>query len=145
MATPARPSRRGLLLGGAAGSAGLAGLALGARGLFNPPATGHEYGTPNIIQVGSHGGRGGGVQGATFRHGGTIDHAANGFHPSEFLRDFDYGTTSRLLDGRMLREWEIFASEKDVEVAPTAAAPTIRDPPELATPRRPLEAPPSRG
>jgi hypothetical protein len=54
MATPARPSRRGLLLGGAAGSAGLAGLALGARGLFNPPATGHEYGTPNIIQVGSH-------------------------------------------------------------------------------------------
>ena len=45
MATPARPSRRGLLLGGAAGSAGLAGLALGARGLFNPPVTGHEYGT----------------------------------------------------------------------------------------------------
>jgi len=107
-----------LLLGGAAGSAGLAGLALGARGLLNPPSAGHEYGTPDRTQVSSHIGHGGGVQGATFRRGGTVNHAANGFHPSEVLRDFDYGTTSRLPDGRVLREWEIFASDQDIEVAP---------------------------
>jgi FtsP/CotA-like multicopper oxidase with cupredoxin domain len=118
MADPARPSRRGLLLGGAAGSAGLAGLALGARGLLNPPSAGHEYGTPDRTQVSSHIGHGGGVQGATFRRGGTVNHAANGFHPSEVLRDFDYGSTSRLPDGRVLREWEIFASDQDIEVAP---------------------------
>ncbi len=95
-----------MLLGGAAGSAG---LALGARALLNPPSAGHEYGSPDRTHVGGHLGHGGGVEGATFRRGGTVDHAANGFHPSEVLRDFDYGATSPLPDGRVLREWEIFA------------------------------------
>ena len=49
---------------------------------------------------------------------GTVDLAANGFDPSELVRDFDYGTTSRLPDGRTLREWTILAEDKDVEVAP---------------------------
>ena len=118
-----RPSRRRFLLGGAAGSAG---LALGARGLLDvapagasAPAhgPGHTTGGGGRPRA-EHGGHGGGVEGATFRRGSTVDHEANGFHPSEVLRDFDPGTTSRLPDGRVLREWEVFASDEDIEVAP---------------------------
>ena len=53
---------------------------------------------------------------ATFR--GTVDHARNGFDPHAILRDFDWGTTRRLPNGRVLREWELIASEKEIEVAP---------------------------
>ncbi|MEO6496416.1 MAG: multicopper oxidase domain-containing protein [Solirubrobacteraceae bacterium] len=55
---------------------------------------------------------------AAFRAGGTVDHRANGFDPHEILRDFDYGKTSRLPGGRVLREWTLFAEDKDIEVAP---------------------------
>ena len=34
------------------------------------------------------------------------------------MRDFDWGTTTRLANGRVLREWELFASEMEIEVAP---------------------------
>ena len=34
------------------------------------------------------------------------------------MRDFDWGKTSKLPDGRTLREWTIVASEKEVELAP---------------------------
>ena len=51
---------------------------------------------------------------ASFR-GGTV---ANRFDPHEVLRDFDYGKTSRLPNGRTLREWELVASDLEVEVAP---------------------------
>jgi FtsP/CotA-like multicopper oxidase with cupredoxin domain len=49
---------------------------------------------------------------------GVVDLAANGFDPSELVRDFDYGTTARLSDDRTLREWTILAEDKEVEVAP---------------------------
>ena len=54
---------------------------------------------------------------------GAVDLAANGFDPSEIVRDFDYGTTSRLPDGRTLREWTILAEDRDVEVAPGVTYP----------------------
>ena len=44
---------------------------------------------------------------ASFRDGRTVDHAANGFDPHEILRDFDWGTTTRMASGRVLREWEL--------------------------------------
>ena len=53
---------------------------------------------------------------ASFR--GTVDHARNGFDPHEILRDFDWGTTRRLPSGRVVREWELTATVKEVEVAP---------------------------
>jgi FtsP/CotA-like multicopper oxidase with cupredoxin domain len=59
-----------------------------------------------------------GNSGATFRIGGQVDHAANGFQPTETLRDFDYGKVSPLPNGRVLREWEIYAVDKEIEVAP---------------------------
>ncbi len=40
------------------------------------------------------------------------------FNPSEFLEHFDYGTATDMGDGRMLREWEIVAVDKEIEVAP---------------------------
>jgi FtsP/CotA-like multicopper oxidase with cupredoxin domain len=47
-----------------------------------------------------------------------VDHRANGFHPQELLRDFDHGRTSRLASGRVLREWELVAQDKEIEIAP---------------------------
>jgi FtsP/CotA-like multicopper oxidase with cupredoxin domain len=55
---------------------------------------------------------------ADFRDGQTVDHAANGFDPHEILRDFDWGTTTRLASGRVQREWQLVAAEKEIEVAP---------------------------
>jgi FtsP/CotA-like multicopper oxidase with cupredoxin domain len=51
---------------------------------------------------------------ATFR-GGPVD---NRFDPHAILRDFDWGTTRRLAGGRVLREWQLVASDMEVEVAP---------------------------
>jgi FtsP/CotA-like multicopper oxidase with cupredoxin domain len=55
---------------------------------------------------------------ADFRDGRTVDHRANGFDPHEILRDFDWGRTRRLASGRVLREWDLEAVNRDVEVAP---------------------------
>jgi FtsP/CotA-like multicopper oxidase with cupredoxin domain len=79
---------------------------------------GHGGGTDGGHGGGTHTGHGGGVNGATFRMGGIVDHRANGFDPTEVLRDFDHGTVSSLPDGRVLREWTIYASDEDVEIAP---------------------------
>ncbi|MET0730193.1 MAG: multicopper oxidase domain-containing protein [Solirubrobacterales bacterium] len=66
---------------------------------------------------------GGGAEGPTFRAGESVDHAANGFTPTEILRDFDYGETRRLGSGRVLREWQLVASDKEIEVAPGLSFP----------------------
>jgi FtsP/CotA-like multicopper oxidase with cupredoxin domain len=55
---------------------------------------------------------------ASFRDGRTVDHRANGFDPHVVLRDFDEGKTSRLPSGRTLREWELYAVDKEIEIAP---------------------------
>jgi FtsP/CotA-like multicopper oxidase with cupredoxin domain len=55
---------------------------------------------------------------ADFRDGRTVDHRSNGFDPHEILRDFDWGTTRKLASGRVVREWELYASEREIEVAP---------------------------
>jgi FtsP/CotA-like multicopper oxidase with cupredoxin domain len=51
---------------------------------------------------------------ASFR-GGAV---ANEFDPHAILRDFDYGKTTRLASGRVLREWQLVASDLEIEVAP---------------------------
>ena len=60
-----------------------------------------------------------------FQMGGRVNHVANGFDPTEVLRDFDHGTTRRLASGRTLREWELIATDKDVEVAPGVKFPAV--------------------
>ena len=55
---------------------------------------------------------------ADFRDGRTVDHAANGFDPHELVRDFDWGRTTRTATGRVIREWELVALDREIEVAP---------------------------
>ena len=56
---------------------------------------------------------------AGFAEGSTrVDPAANGFDPTMILRDFDWGKTRKLAGGRTLREWELIASDKEIEIVP---------------------------
>ncbi|WP_067834301.1 multicopper oxidase domain-containing protein [Nocardia lijiangensis] len=108
-------SRRGFLAGGGA-LLGLGGAAVAAR-------AGLSEAQPRTEQTGGHGmhgavAHGGGATGPTFRIGSTVDHHANGFNPTDILRDFDYGTVSKARDGRTVREWEIASTDKELEVAP---------------------------
>jgi FtsP/CotA-like multicopper oxidase with cupredoxin domain len=48
----------------------------------------------------------------------TVDPEVNGFDPSRILRDFDAGKTRRLAGGRTLREWELVAYDKEIEIIP---------------------------
>jgi FtsP/CotA-like multicopper oxidase with cupredoxin domain len=49
---------------------------------------------------------------------GKVDHARNGFDPHEILTDFDWGTVSRDRSGRVVREYQLIAIPKEIEVAP---------------------------
>jgi hypothetical protein len=53
-----------------------------------------------------------------FASGPEVNHRRNGFDPSELVRDFDWGKTRRLPTGQVLREWQLAATDKDIEVAP---------------------------
>ena len=91
-------SRRALLTRGALGVAGLAAASrtLGAAERHLVPASAHDPGlavTQGMVRNGS------------------ID-------PLTFLEQFDYGTVSRLPDGRTLREYRLSAVDREVEVAP---------------------------
>jgi len=106
--------RRQLLGGGAVAAAGaLTALnPAGDRSAAQSASAGHP-GMRNGMK-----GHGGGAAGATMRKGAIVDHRANGFNPTDVLRDFDEGRTRRLASGRTLREWEIVAADKEIEIAP---------------------------
>ena len=91
------------------------GAVLTSQGLRQLPAVAQDHADMDHSGAMAHGG---GTAGPTFRTGARVDHQANGFNPTELLRDFDYGKTSRLPNGRVLREWEVFAVDKEIEVAP---------------------------
>jgi FtsP/CotA-like multicopper oxidase with cupredoxin domain len=110
-------SRRKLLAGGA-----LASLSVPALHELIPHQSLHGGGDGEALAAGGgeHAGHAatGGHEHAAFAGGAEVDHAANGFDPTAMLRDFDWGTTRRLPGGRVLREWEIHARDKEIEVAP---------------------------
>ena len=60
---------------------------------------------------------------AGLRSGAIADPKVNGFDPQDMLRDFDRGKTTRLPGGRVLREWELVASEQEIELAPGVTYP----------------------
>jgi FtsP/CotA-like multicopper oxidase with cupredoxin domain len=110
---------RGALLSAAAGAGALAvgGAAL-QRGTSDAAAA------PAATNAGHAGMNGhGGTAGASFRQGAVVDHRANGFNPTDILRDFDWGRTRRLASGRTLREWTVVATDRDIEVAPGVVYP----------------------
>jgi FtsP/CotA-like multicopper oxidase with cupredoxin domain len=124
-------SRRKLLAGGVLAAPTLAvlheavphqGLHTALGGSSHPAAAAATHGHAGNGGVPSHV-HAGGLAGPTFRGGATVDHRANGFDPSEILRDFDYGRTRRMASGRLLREWTIVASDKEIEVAPGVSFP----------------------
>jgi FtsP/CotA-like multicopper oxidase with cupredoxin domain len=49
---------------------------------------------------------------------GEVSHAQNGFNPTDLLTDFDYGKVSTLENGQTLREYDIYAINKDIEIMP---------------------------
>jgi FtsP/CotA-like multicopper oxidase with cupredoxin domain len=110
-----RFSRR-KLLGGAAAAGSLPLL----HGLI--PHEGLHHAIEGANASTDHGNGVGGHDGAAahsgFTSGSDVNHRRNGFDPSELVRDFDWGRTRRLASGRILREWELVAVDKEIEVAP---------------------------
>ena len=49
---------------------------------------------------------------------GAVDHDRNGFDPMQLLVDWDYGEVSTLPNGQTLREYNIVAFDKEIEIAP---------------------------
>lgn len=97
-------NRRTLLKGGAmAGVAAVGGAALGQSGrqggLLQPRAE-----IPHL-----HGAGGGGP---------VADIQPGGFDPGAFVTEFDYGKVSLLPDGRTLREYDVVALDREIEIAP---------------------------
>jgi FtsP/CotA-like multicopper oxidase with cupredoxin domain len=122
-------SRRRLLAAGAAATPALAALheAIPHQGLHNALTGGHARAADAPTHGGAHGAASGGTAGTSihdgFAAGGSVDHRTNGFDPSELVREFDYGRTRRLASGRVLREWTLFAEDKEIEVAPGVTFP----------------------
>ena len=94
-------------IGGVAGTLGLGAVA--ATG-----ATGLAQTQPPAPVAGEHAGHGANLMQLV----GEVDHAANGFDPMEMLVDWDFGTESVLPSGQTLREYEILAFDKEIEIAP---------------------------
>ena len=111
-------TRRGVLTA----AAGAGALALGGAAMGRSPgeASAVSAGAATHAAMENHGG---GANGPSFRRGSVVDHAANGFNPTDVLRDFDWGTTRRLASGRTLREWQVVAADKEIEVAPGVVYP----------------------
>ena len=114
---PSGISRRGMLRGSALGAAGLAGaasvVAVGGRDGASAKASANELkldvpGYTNIDDF-DHSHEPAGTV-------GEVDTTA--FDPMVFLESFDYGRQSKLSDGRTLREYEVIAVDKDIEIAP---------------------------
>lgn len=101
-----RLSRRQLLAGAGtlAAGGGAASLSTRATGALPPAAheLGHDVHGGNMVV-------------------GEVD--LSRFDPSAYLTQFDYGSTSTLAGGRVLREWKLVAFDQDIEVAPGVVFP----------------------
>lgn len=49
---------------------------------------------------------------------GAVDNEKNGFDPYAMLTDWDTGTVSKRADGRVVREFQMFAVDREIEIAP---------------------------
>lgn len=115
--------RRDLLRGaGAVGALGGAGLLGAGRLTGASPAEAASAASADLRRMG-------GLAAANATHAehtahgglgavGTVDHARNGFDPTEILTDFDGGEVSRDRSGRTVREYTFVATVKEIEVAP---------------------------
>ncbi len=104
-------SRRKLLAGGglAAASLPVAHALIPHRGLHDTAAA--ATAAPPDHAAAGH--TGAGHRGLV----GAVDPAVNGFDPARIVRDFDRGRVRRR-GGRLVREWDIVAEDREIEVAP---------------------------
>ncbi len=101
-------------------------LGMGAAGVAGLAAAGGALAASRSGQEGAGTLRPGGRSGATGGehvdlHGlmeSTGELRSGGFDPAAFLTDFDGGRESRLPSGQVLREYEIVATDVEIEVAP---------------------------
>jgi FtsP/CotA-like multicopper oxidase with cupredoxin domain len=49
---------------------------------------------------------------------GDVDTTPPNFDPMKYLTTFDYGKVSKLPNGQMLREWNVYAVDYEIEIAP---------------------------
>ena len=68
----------------------------------------------NLTPTPPHGGHDGNLPGTV----GEVDHDRNGFDPTNLLTDFDYGKASKLPNGQTLREFNVIALNKSIEIVP---------------------------
>jgi FtsP/CotA-like multicopper oxidase with cupredoxin domain len=122
-------SRRGFLKVGAVGGLAASVLAAGGLAAFKKPLTANPSEavttvplTPDPVMSG--------MDHSVAAHSmlmpgvnGEVNHAANGFNPSEILTDFDYGKVSTLPDGQTLREYNLYAIDKAIEIMPGISYP----------------------
>src|SRR5215208_4479751 len=117
---PIRLDRRSLFRWGASGTAAAAGTA--------------ALSAPLLLPLGASSAGNGGHSTADHRaqeaepeHSGhnqsmtvgDIDIARQGWDPAEVLTDFDYGEiTETRSDGTVVREWTVYAQDKEIEIAP---------------------------
>src|SRR4030067_1902339 len=109
-----RRARRGFIKTGLR-AGGLAGAVLESGRIVPRPV--EETQTlfcpvPQVDNPGDHAEHGG------FGVVGEGDHVRNGFNPTAMLTDFDYGTVSVMPNGQTLREYNIVALDKEIEIAP---------------------------
>jgi FtsP/CotA-like multicopper oxidase with cupredoxin domain len=99
-----RFSRRELLRAGGLGAASVV-----SGGVLSRVVRAEDHVADSTTKHGAHGGN------LTV---GTIDHVKNGFDPSKVLYDFDYGEASKGSGGQTVREYTLFAQDKNIEIAP---------------------------
>ncbi len=121
--TGAPLSRRDFLRLGAMGAVGVAGIAALARTgtAPSPPLSASplsELGERGIGGEGPDPHAGHSQAHAMAMTVGEVDHARNGFNPSDLLTDFDPGQVSTLPNGQTLHEYEFVAYDKSLEIAP---------------------------
>jgi FtsP/CotA-like multicopper oxidase with cupredoxin domain len=111
-------TRRGLIASGAAAAPALAVLheTIPHQGIHDALGGDQHANAAEMSHPAGHAGNGVAMHDGFGE--GTVDVVANGFDPSELVRDFDYGRTSELPDGRTLREWTVVAQDREIEVAP---------------------------
>ena len=108
-----RISRRRLLGGVAVGTAALPAL----HELVPHQGLHRQLAAAEGPHAGGHGALAGHDPSGHLGARGRVDAQANGFDPHELLRDFDTGTI-RHENGRTVREWELVATDREIEVAP---------------------------
>src|SRR6188508_2550893 len=120
MSSGARLDRRNLIRIGARGTAVAAGtaalaapfvLASDSGSTSDQPSHDHQHGGSTVQN--EHGGH---DHNLTV---GEVDIARLGWDPVDVLTDFDYGTvTETRADGTVVREWQVVAYDKEIEIAP---------------------------